>query len=154
MKPFLNKLFLVKEIRSKDGRLHFRRWRILSTPWFSIFVHGIYQRDEDKHLHNHPWDYVSIVLKGTYIEATKNWKPDWSNCWDFTTRGPLSIVSRDAGQYHKVATIVDGPVYSLFFTSSRYNHWGYSVEGLYVNHRKYRELKNSGKLKQFERDLQ
>lgn len=47
-------IFLIKEIKSKTGDLHFRRWRIIETPWFSIYVHGIYKADEEAHLHDHP----------------------------------------------------------------------------------------------------
>ena len=61
---------LVKEIRSKKGELHFKRWRILSTPWFNIFLHFINRADEDKDLHDHPWSFWSIILKGGYIEFT------------------------------------------------------------------------------------
>ncbi len=41
--------FLVKEIKSKAGELHFRRWRLLQLPFFAIYIHGIYKSDEDLH---------------------------------------------------------------------------------------------------------
>jgi hypothetical protein len=62
---------LIKEIKSKDGKLHFRRWSLLDTPWFKIYIHGIYGPDEDLHLHNHPWDFKSFILSGSYIEQTQ-----------------------------------------------------------------------------------
>jgi len=63
-----------KEIISKDGVLHFRRWKIILTPWFAIYIHAIYKADEDKHLHNHPWNFWSFVLKGSYTERLPNFK--------------------------------------------------------------------------------
>lgn len=59
---------LIKEIRSKDDVLHFKRWRLLKTPWFEVYIHGIYHKDEDKHLHNHPWNIWTMILWGSYIE--------------------------------------------------------------------------------------
>ena len=58
----IRKLFLVKEIKSKAGEVYFRRWRIISTPLIKIYFHGIYKADEDAHLHNHPWNFISIIF--------------------------------------------------------------------------------------------
>lgn len=43
----------VKEIVSRDGVRHFRRWAILQTRWFNIYLHCIEQSDQDKDLHSH-----------------------------------------------------------------------------------------------------
>ncbi len=63
---------LIKEIKSKEGVLHFRRWNILTVSNrfinFSIYLHGIYKEDQDPHLHNHPWNIATIILWGSYIE--------------------------------------------------------------------------------------
>ena len=61
---------LIKEIKSKAGELHFKRWEILKTHFGSIWLHAIYKADTDKHLHNHPWDFISVVLRGSYYEQT------------------------------------------------------------------------------------
>lgn len=46
---------------------YMRRW-IFSCPWFTIRLHHIL--DSDYGLpHNHPWNFVSLVLKGGYTEA-------------------------------------------------------------------------------------
>ena len=38
---------LIKEIKSKSGEVHFRRWEILKTRWGSIWLHAIYKADQD-----------------------------------------------------------------------------------------------------------
>lgn len=68
MKDLFRKLFLIKEIKSKLGILHFQRWRIVQTPWFSIYIHRIFREDEDQHCHSHPWSFVSFILNGSYTE--------------------------------------------------------------------------------------
>ncbi len=61
-------LFMVKEIVSKKGVVHFRRFRIIETPWFNLYLHKIYESDNEKHLHDHPFSFTSLVLKGSYKE--------------------------------------------------------------------------------------
>jgi hypothetical protein len=128
---------LIKEIRSKEGKLHFRRWQILKTPWFSIYIHGIYAADQDKHLHNHPWDYKSIVLKGSYIEETPT---------GLNTLEPGSYTNRDGSGYHKIKELITPKVYTLFFVTPVKRDWGYLVNGEYMFHEEYRKLKNKNQL--------
>jgi hypothetical protein len=128
---------LIKEIRSKEGKLHFRRWQILKTPWFSIYIHGIYAPDQDKHLHNHPWDYKSLVLKGSYIEETNN----GVNLLKFG-----SVTSRNGEDYHKIKTLLTNSVYTLFIVSPAKRTWGYQVDGKWMHNEEYRKLKNQNLL--------
>jgi len=125
---------LIKEIKSKDGKLHFRRWQLIKTPWFSIYIHGIYAPDEDRHLHNHTWDYTSIVLSGSYLEKTKN---------HIKLLGIGKISSRDGSDYHKIYKLVSKSVYTLFIVGPTKRHWGYIVDDKHITHEEYRKLKNN-----------
>jgi hypothetical protein len=128
---------LIKEIKSKSGKLHFRRWEILKTPWFSIWIHGIYAPDEDKHLHNHPWDFKSIVLKGNYIEETEN---------GYIIQHPGKYNSRNGEDFHKIKQLISESVYTLFISTPVKRDWGYKVDGAFIKHDEYRKLKNESKL--------
>lgn len=128
---------LIKEIISKTGEVHFRRWELLKTPWGSIWLHGIYKADQDKHLHNHPWDFKSIVLKGSYIEQTP-----LGNKRQY----PGKFNSRNGADYHKILELLSPVVYTLFFVSKPKREWGYRVRGEFIQHEKYREMKNNGEL--------
>lgn len=44
------------------------RWRIIRTPWFGIFLHKHHNSDQSRHLHDHPWNFTTIVLRGGYDE--------------------------------------------------------------------------------------
>ena len=125
---------LIKEIKSKTEELHFRRWRILKTPWFEIYIHGIYQHDLDPHLHNHPWDYMGIVLKGTYVEKTES---------RHNVMSPWKFFKRNGSSYHKILSIITRPVYTLFVVTKPKRIWGYLVDGKHVDHETYRKNKNS-----------
>jgi hypothetical protein len=143
-------LFLIKEIRSKEGELHFRRWRLLSTPWFSIYIHGIYKEDEDLHLHDHPWNYLSIILRGYFSEKTldydvitdaksKEWK---SRRIEEKVVGPSSFIKRKAETFHKIQKLHSKSVYTLFFVGKKFREWGYDVNGQWIDHVTYRKMKN------------
>ena len=128
---------LIKEIKSKTGDIHFKRWEILKTRWGSIWLHAIYKADQDKHLHNHPWDFTSVVLKGSYYEQTS-----LGNKKQY----PGKINIRNGEEHHKILELLSPVVYTLFFVSAPKRQWGYKVEGKFIDHETYREMKNKGEL--------
>lgn len=129
---------LVKEIRSKQGELHFKRWRIWSTKWFNIYLHFINKADEDKHLHDHPWSFWSIILKGAYIELLGEegqYTPSRQ-----IYRGWLNMSYRTKKVPHMIGAVVK-PTYSLVITGPGSREWGYTTEDGWKNHSQYREEK-------------
>lgn len=128
---------LIKEIKSKEGILHFKRWELLKTPWFSIYFHGIYKADEDEHLHNHPWNYTSICVWGSFFELSEN---------SVSLITPFNISRQKSSRFHKIWKLKSKSVYTLFFVSNRIEgDWGYLVDGKFVDHKTYRKLKNEKK---------
>lgn len=126
---------IIKEIKSKTGELHFRRFAIFHIFNFcSLFVHFIYKEDKDKYLHNHPWNYVGLVLKGSYTEETELG----------TRQAKLGTVSFGNRKFfHKILKINDGPVVTLFFVYGKYIDWGYKSENGFVESKDYRKSKNN-----------
>jgi hypothetical protein len=129
---------LIKEIKSKEGVLHFKRWQILSTPFFSIYIHGIYHHDEDRHLHNHPWNIWTMILWGSYWEEIIDKKRR-----SVLLRTPLSSAYRNSERFHKIKELKSQKVYTLAIVGRRKKEeWGYMTEKGFVNHINYRENKN------------
>ena len=64
--------------------------------------------DEDKHLHNHPWDFKSVVLKGAYIEKTEK---------GIIRQTPGKFNSRNGNDFHKILRLVTPVVYTLFIVT-------------------------------------
>lgn len=128
----------VKEIKSKEGELHFRRWNIISTPWFKICLHAIYKADEDKHLHNHPWNFWSFVLKGSYTERLPNFK--------LNPRFAGTYAYRQRDQFHKIEDLHSPVVYTFNVMWNFRDTWGYEVKGKYVDHETYRRMKRDNLL--------
>lgn len=121
----------VKEIRSKSGDLHFRRFAIFEIKNFaSLYIHTIYKEDKDGHLHTHPWNFMGVILKGSYEELTDSGprikKP-----------GSVSIAGRHF--CHKINRIINGPVKSLFFVWGKNKPWFYSLGK--IESEEYRRMK-------------
>lgn len=53
-------------------QLYMTRWRILETPWFGLFVHRFDGPDSRPVLHDHPWSFVSLLVRGGYVEHRLN----------------------------------------------------------------------------------
>jgi hypothetical protein len=148
-------LFLVKEIISKEGKVHFRRYRLLATPWFNIYIHQILKSDEDAHFHDHPWNFLSYILKGSYHERWTSY-PDHK--WEYDTvwsslppqnlfkMKPRRVIRHHAQDAHSI-TILTPEVWTLVFTSGRARVWGYQTPQGWIDFKTYRQLKNEGKLR-------
>lgn len=146
LKKAVDKLFLIKEIVSKEGVVHFRRYRLMSTPWFNLYVHNIRKSDEDKYPHDHPWDFKSLILSGSYQE-TMTLSPH-NNYGDdtYTVKyHPGELAEHKAEDTHKI-TLLTPEVWTLVLTTGRARIWGYQTPKGFINHAAYRILKNAGKL--------
>jgi len=135
---------LIKEIKSKKGEVHFRRWRLFSLPWFSVNIHGIYKHDMDDHLHNHPWNIWTMVLSGGYAEIYWDEKQKVKR---YNLRTPLNMSYRGADKFHKIGKILKSPTYTLAIVGKRKKReWGYLMDdGTTTDHKTYRKTKNNKK---------
>jgi hypothetical protein len=96
----------------------------------SIRLHRIMRADQDRHLHDHPWNARTFILRGCYIEH----RPD--------VDAPLVRVRGDTaklrfGEYHRIAWVSDGGVWTLFVTGKYRGTWGFLVDGVKVKWREY-----------------
>jgi len=137
---------LIREIRDQNGKLVFRRYQILRTRWFSIFLHGMYdqQGDRDKHCHDHPWPFISIILWGGYFEVLYNAEERWR--W-YRYPNPLSIkYMPSTGIYHRILRLKKAVSYSLVFARPAHRWWGYWTQEGHLDNVTYRERKRAGTL--------
>lgn len=140
----IRKIFLVKEIVSREGFVHFRRYRLLQTPWFAIYIHQIARSDMDLDPHDHPWNFTSVILEGCYQEDS--WYPPAFDKRHIRTYYSGDVIEHRAEDAHKL-TLVSREVWTLVFTSGRDRYWGYRTPIGWIGHKEYRQLKNEGKLR-------
>lgn len=128
----------------KHGDPYMARYWLVPYNRFGIAarVHHILRGDEDRHLHDHPWWSISIILRGGYWEMMP--EPPGYLPHRVTTvwRGPGSIVFRRARDWHRLvldANYVHNTrqeCWTLFITGPQRkdgdpNHscWGFLVDG-------------------------
>lgn len=112
--------FLVREDipdQADPARVYLRRWRLLQTPWFGIYLHAIYAPDADRHMHDHPWSFVSVLLRGGYAEQRPH--------RGIQLRRAGSIAFRTAEVFHRIVTLSRTPTWTLVLTGRRRRAWGF-----------------------------
>lgn len=72
----LNKLFgKPEEINGRDRcPTYLYRWTLLKTRWGSLYLHHFVADDWSLDLHDHPKRFISIGLRGGYVEHTPDSK--------------------------------------------------------------------------------
>lgn len=151
------KLILVKKIVSKAGVVHFRRWRLFWTPWFSLYLHNITHSDEDIDQHEHPWDFASLILKGSYQEDATYYTPKNPINFEYCSKANPVTSSTifkvgDVNQHitidtHKL-TLLTPSVWTLVLVGKRKHEWGYQTKNGWMHHKTYNRLRKEGRLKQ------
>lgn len=168
--------FLDKRIiKRRNNEPYLIRWTILGfgidSSWFSIKLHNILISDEEC-LHNHPWAFISIILKGGYTEHTKalpwsyklsKWsRPVISEKNGFHVQHKTfkagSILFRPAHWSHRLELgktlsskpsldsngFVEYPIptWTLVFTFRKIQRWGFFTKHGWIPHWKYAEEKD------------
>lgn len=97
-------------------------------------VHQILTKDNDRHLHNHPWSFRSIVLSGWYDEELL--LSDGSVMTKRYARG--DTYTRTAADYHRITAISSEPLWTVcFFTDCTKSGWGFLTEHGHVDSHTY-----------------
>lgn len=47
------------------------RYYVFKSKWFNVFIHRFMRSDRDD-LHDHPWDFVTYLVRGAYTERKWN----------------------------------------------------------------------------------
>lgn len=135
------------------GNIYMRRF-ILLLPFGlgTIRLHNIMRSDDDRHLHDHPFDFTSFLLNGGYIEAVPcescggtrverdhaGVSHPCQDCWDGRRRNVwprFSIVRRSAEALHSLT--LERPVWTLVFAGPKRRDWGFDTEIGWISNERY-----------------
>jgi len=96
---------------------------------FNVTMHKI-KKSDDPIFHDHPWDFITVILKGGYWEHTPVFNKDGKKIAEFSAwRGPGSVIKRKATDYHWLELDQSvGPATTLFFMGSQQRDWGFLVD--------------------------
>ena len=110
-----------------DGAEYMRRYYTRNPAGQQARFHNILASDPGRNLHDHPWDFISQLLSGTYTEHT----PDGSIRYE----APCVIV-RKAEQLHRLE-LTDGPVWSYVLLGRVRRRWGFMTDHGWVHWKRY-----------------
>ena len=105
-----------------------RWWIIPRNEQQNVYLHRILRDDDDRALHDHPWENVSYVISGSYREITPA---------GTFIRLPGDLIKRQATDMHRLELIGGQPCISLFFTGPKVRDWGFDCPKGWVHLRDF-----------------
>lgn len=121
-----------------------RRFLIPRNSYFNIYLHKFVRSDYDEALHDHPWWFISLILKGAYTEYTPEGRE---------RRKAGSIAYRPATHMHRVQldshpviatertrvrpTRQEIPTWTLIVTGKKVREWGFACPKAWVPWEKF-----------------
>ena len=138
----LEKLGRKRVITDRDGKVPYliRYYLFLKERKnfpFNITLHKVLVSDEPT-LHDHPWGYATLILKGGYWE----WLPQFNSIGEkigevAVWRKPGSFRWCGANNYHRIELDPDVECWTLFMPGPQKRDWGFLVKNQWVQHDQY-----------------
>lgn len=116
-------------LMAPDGGEYMRRYYLAQSGDRQSRFHHILSSDPGRDMHDHPWDFVSQLLVGVYIEHT----PDGIIRYE----APC-VIRRKAEQLHRLE-LPDGPVWSYVIHGRPRREWGFMADGKWTPWGEYRD---------------
>lgn len=156
-------MFRKKTITRQTGEPYLIRRYLIKTKLFQVVIHKILKSDDDC-LHDHPWNFISIILKGGYWEGTtpeqvlkseaeiEHYKKIiGDNCVYYKWYGRFNILFRKAEWKHrlklaKMPKHIYGkdeiPCTTLVIMFKRRREWGFFTKNGFVKWFDYKSTQN------------
>lgn len=127
------------------GEKYLRRFYLIPrNHWFNIYLHKFVGDDDDRALHDHPWNSVSMLLKGSLKEYTEADDPKYVG-----QEGSGGHMPKRFALYYRAATFrhrlellqenpfVENPAWTLFVTGPTIREWGFWCRKGFVHWRDF-----------------
>jgi hypothetical protein len=103
-----------------------RWWLLPYAKWRpAARIHEILSSDDDRAFHDHPWPYITLILKNGYFEVKPVFKDGIYQGDTRTWYGPGSILFRRARSWHRLELKDGQPATTLFVTFRYQQRWGF-----------------------------
>jgi hypothetical protein len=135
-------------IGGKDNPYLLRWYLIPRNRFFNVYLHKIVRSDDDRALHDHPWYWLSVMLRGRYAEVVKvnehevighiagyqeGKRPQctgyfrglYYEVYRRTIYRAGAIRIRRATHTHRLELIDNKPCWTLFITGPKIREWGF-----------------------------
>ena len=109
---------------------------------FNVFLHRFLKSDPDD-VHDHPWPYATLILKGGYYEWTpifdgKGKKISETCKW----RGAGHFRTCSATSYHRIELDPTVECWTMFMPGPQKREWGFLVNNKWIHSDTYLKYKS------------
>jgi len=112
---------------------------------FNVFLHKFLKGDPDD-IHDHPWPYATLILKGGYYEWVPSFNPDGTkNCEIRHWRRPGHFRICGSESYHRIELAPGVTAWTLFMPGPKQRDWGFLVRNKWIQNEQYFQLRKSSK---------
>lgn len=166
MKLFQKRVIHARDNAGRDTGPWMVRWSLLECFGWSLKLHHILRSDEDRDLHDHPWSFLSLILRGGYWEHT--YPPcRGGSAHRFAERpadgvarcvaclfpkastvrqwyGPGALLWRPNPWPHRLELRPDCTTWTLVLTTPKRREWGFHTICGWIPHTRYDRAKAEG----------
>lgn len=104
---------------------------------FNVFLHKFLKSDPDD-LHDHPWPYATVILKGGYYEWIPQFNSEGKKIGEIGAwRGPGHFRICGATSYHRIELDPNVECWTLFMPGPKQREWGFLSKGQWVQWEQY-----------------
>ena len=142
----LTRIFPTKTLWTPESELYLRRWVIfgrldkhcdnsssfIKKPWSpfgrGLYLHQMLGPDAGRHVHDHPWNFRSLVLRGGYVETVVSEINEFHNVrcqGDYDYRPPEWL--------HRITYVLPN-TWTLVLCGRREREWGFLVKDRGLEH--------------------
>lgn len=94
------------------------RLHVLKTPWFAVCLHWINNPDPEPYLHDHPVSFLSIILRGCYIERVNSTPRYRARKW-------FNWIRASRSAKHTIIAVPNSGALTLCFMGPKTQEWGF-----------------------------
>lgn len=115
----------VLKLHDADGGCFLTRWRLIDRDRFGLYLHHVSGPDPGLDLHDHPWPFGTLILRGSYLEdyATRSLAPDRRR-WRVRGWGVGSFHWMPLGIAHRISVVKPG-TWTLVVVGEKVRPWGF-----------------------------
>ena len=104
---------------------------------FNVFLHKFLKSDPDD-VHDHPWPYATVILKGGYWEWTPQFDSSGEKINEIAKwRGAGHFRVCSANSYHRIELDPTVECWTLFMPGPQTQDWGFLTRQGWVQHEQY-----------------
>jgi len=109
---------------------------------FNVFLHKFLKGDPDD-VHDHPWPYATLILKGGYYEYTPNFEYGKMVGETKHWRGPGHWRICSSNSYHRIELVPGVTAWTLFMPGPQQREWGFATRKGWVRYDQYIQEKSA-----------